>query len=124
MESCDGSVFSQLDNDDFYVLQKANSEEVKDKTEDSEDLVSHIVKELKPPSAKLYLPPPNTPSYKPTPIAELKKRHITVPNPIVRSSSAPAPHNKNNIKMSHKKSRIEYVPELSKKTGSFVNEYL
>lgn len=114
LDSCERSILTQLGDDDFYVLDKADGVEDKANTDDSEDLVSQIVKELKPPLSKLYLPPPNTPSYKPTPIAELKKRHIPVPNPIVRSSSS-APHSKNNLKASHKKSKIEYVPELSKR---------
>ncbi|XP_069694288.1 RNA exonuclease 1 homolog [Periplaneta americana] len=70
-----------------------------------QELVSQVVEELKPstsgigialpePSAprpqKAYLPPTGIPSYKPTPISELKKRHIPVPytpSPAPRGSS-------------------------------------
>jgi hypothetical protein len=70
-------------------------------------LVSQVVQELKPtalqtsagapvsdaPASRLhraYLPPAGIPSYKPTPISELKKRHIPVPytpSPAPRGSS-------------------------------------
>jgi hypothetical protein len=70
-------------------------------------LVSQVVEELKPSASqigtgvpisepltprmhKAYLPPAGIPSYKPTPISELKKRHIPVPytpSPAPRGSS-------------------------------------
>ncbi|PNF19437.1 hypothetical protein B7P43_G03609 [Cryptotermes secundus] len=70
-------------------------------------LVSQVVQELKPSALQIgggdpvseapaprshraYLPPAGVPSYKPTPISELKKRHIPVPytpSPAPRGSS-------------------------------------
>lgn len=45
----------------FYVFDKAKDTKEQGNTEeDSEDLVSHTVKELKSLPAKQYLPPPNT----------------------------------------------------------------
>nr|CAD7442451.1 unnamed protein product [Timema bartmani] len=84
-------------------------------------LLSKVVEELNPstsqPASKVYSQNSGIPYYKPTPIAELKKRHIPVPySPSVQESKVEAKRRTVNdeldIPARKRKKKIEYSPRV------------
>nr|CAD7590204.1 unnamed protein product [Timema genevievae] len=84
-------------------------------------LLSKVVEELNPstsqPASKVYSQNSGIPFYKPTPIAELKKRHIPVPySPSVQESKVEAKRRTVNdeldIPARKRKKKIEYSPRV------------